>query len=141
MTNVHVLALHGEIDISQKQSVEQELAQIEGFGPSATTILDLNDVGYVDSTFLNALCQLKRRLDNHEPTANLCIVAPRDTAVSRLFAITELDRVFSLFEDISSARRYALQRLTFARKANAQARISKSPCTSASSEIGMASQQ
>lgn len=129
MADVHVLAFYGEIDIAQKQSVEQELAQIERFGATATTILDLRDVRYVDTTFLNALCQLQQRLDDNQPRATLCIVVPRGNTASRLFAITELDRVFQLFEDISSARRYALelQRMILVREPDSQSHLTIKP--------------
>lgn len=106
MPNVHVVAIHGEIDISQKQWIEGELSQIDGFGPSATTIVDLSDVRYLDTTFLNALCGVERRLAGDRPNSGLCVVMPTSNPVSRLFGITKLDAVFRLFEDMPSARRY-----------------------------------
>ncbi len=105
MDNLHVLGLHGEIDISQKQWIERELDQIERFGPEAFTILDLTAVRYLDTTFLNALIRVKNRLAEYKPRIRICIVAPRISIVWRLSEITKLDAVFQLFEDVASARR------------------------------------
>lgn len=107
MANVHVLAFHGELDISQKQWIEQELGQVESFGSNATTILDLSDVRYLDTTFLNALCRIQAQLAGDPPRNSFCVIAARGTPASRLFSITRLDRVFRLFDDMPSARRYA----------------------------------
>lgn len=107
MANVHVLAIHGEIDISRKQWIEQELAQIEHFGPNATTILDLTDVRYLDTTFLNALDQIRTRLNARQAGSSVCIAAPSNRFVARLFEFTKTKRVFHVFDDLPAARRYA----------------------------------
>ncbi|HEY8313646.1 MAG TPA: STAS domain-containing protein [Candidatus Baltobacteraceae bacterium] len=70
------------------------------------TIVDLNEVRYLDTTFLNALTQTYRRLATGH-NGSLCVVASAGTIVSRLFAITKIDQRISVFEDIASARRYA----------------------------------
>lgn len=102
MVNIRVLEQHGEIGIERKPWIERKLRQIELFGLDSTTILDLSDVNYADSTLVNAL------IDAHMQTlheSHVCIVAPK--CISRLFQITALDRFFPTFDNISSARIYA----------------------------------
>src|ERR1700694_5196264 len=102
MVNIRVLELHGEIGIERKPWIERKLRQIELFGLDSTTILDLTDVSYADSTLVNALIDAHMQA-LHE--SHVCIVASK--CISRLFQITALDRLFSTFDDISSARMYA----------------------------------
>ena len=107
MPNVHVLALSGEIDLSRKQWIESELGQIERFGPQSTTIVDLNGVRYLDTTFFNALTRVHTRLRSAQPDSRICIVLRSDSLATRLFRITGLDQAFRLFDDVASARMYA----------------------------------
>jgi anti-anti-sigma factor len=107
VVDVQVLALHGEIDISQKQWVEQEIAQIERFGPNTITILDLNGVGYFDTTLLNALVQVQKRMDAARSKSRICIVVPPGRNLGRMFTITKLDHKFRLFDGVAAARTYA----------------------------------
>ncbi|HVS46615.1 MAG TPA: STAS domain-containing protein [Verrucomicrobiae bacterium] len=102
MINVHVLSFHGELDIARKSHIEQELDRINLCGPEPVAILDLTDVPYLDSTFLNALA----RAEHHKVSgARICIVANK--RIGRMFEITAFDRVFSVFNDVFSARRFA----------------------------------
>ena len=48
-------AFHGELDASNRASIENTLDEIKRFAPGTTAILDLSDVQYLDTTFLNAL--------------------------------------------------------------------------------------
>jgi anti-anti-sigma factor len=102
MINVQVLSFHGELDIARKSHIEQELDRINLCGPEPVAILDLTDVPYLDSTFLNALARAEHR---KVPGARICIVANK--RIGRMFEITEFDRVFSVFNDVFSARRFA----------------------------------
>ena len=105
MDNLHVLGLHGEIDVSQKVRIERELDQIERFGPDAVTILDLADVRYLDTTFLNAILRVRARLAKTQPRHCIFLSAPRTSMVWRLLEIAKLDGAFLLFDDLASARR------------------------------------
>jgi anti-anti-sigma factor len=104
MDNFHVLEVRGEIDFSQKRRIERELEQIEGFGPDAVTILDLARVGYLDTTFINALLRERSRLAQRAPRSSIRLAAPRSAMVWRIFDISGLHRAFALFTDVDSAR-------------------------------------
>jgi anti-anti-sigma factor len=110
MTDIRVLALHGEIDIARKWWIERELDQIESFDPQSVTVIDLTDVRYADSTFLNALVQVRRKLGKRVE-GKIFVVAPK---LARIFEITGLDREFPMFDSLSSARMYASSHEVFA---------------------------
>jgi anti-anti-sigma factor len=103
MANLHVLALDGEIDISQKHRIEHELAQIGQFGPEAVVILDLSAVDHVDTTFINALIRVRNGWPEAQRGARIRIVAPHGNNIWTLFGVTKLDRIFPLFENLPSA--------------------------------------
>jgi anti-anti-sigma factor len=105
MANLHVLRLDGEIDVAQRQRIERELAVIEGFGADAIVILDLTDVVYVDTTFLNALIRLRNRTDHAQRDDSIRLVAPTSNSIWQLFEITKLDSVFPLFDTMEAATR------------------------------------
>ena len=96
LPRIRVQAFHGELDASNRESIENTLDEIERFAPGTIAILDLSDVQYLDTTFLNALLRGGRH-----PR----IVAPPQSMPSRIFAITKLDSQFDIFEDLASASR------------------------------------
>jgi anti-anti-sigma factor len=102
MVNIRVLEVHGEIGIERKSWIERKLGQIELCGADSTTILNLTDVSYADSTLLKALIAAQKQAPHKN---RLCIVASK--RISRLFQITALDRLFPTFDNVSSARAYA----------------------------------
>lgn len=95
----HELALHGDFDISQKAQIEREFGELAETGPHATTILDLMDVGYIDTTFLNALINVQKLAANAD--SHVCVAAGRN--LSRVFNITALDRMFPVFASMALA--------------------------------------
>jgi anti-anti-sigma factor len=103
MANFHVLRLGGEIDLAQKQKIENDLSAIEGFGPDATVILDLSNVEYLDTTFLNALVRVRNGTGHAKRQGSIRLVAPRSNNIWQLFAITKQDRIFPLFDDMAAA--------------------------------------
>ncbi len=109
MAIAHELAFHGEFDISQKAQIEREFEELGETGPHATTILDLTDVGYIDTTFLNALVSIQKRVAHDLIDSHLCVAAGQN--VSRVFHITALDRMFPVFASMALAREYAVARL------------------------------
>jgi len=102
-----VLELHGEIDISRKAWIEQKLDQIEQFGPQTVTVVDLSDVDYFDTTLLNALLRVQKRMDAEHFASSICVVLPPNKFFLQMFTITKLDRVFRAFDAVPAARRYA----------------------------------
>jgi anti-anti-sigma factor len=65
-------------------------------------VLDLTDVGLVDSCGLSLLISLKKAVDAENVRFALCGLTP---VIQRLFEITKLDRAFQIFPDQSSAVR------------------------------------
>src|SRR5262245_25965777 len=67
-----------------------------------TIVLDLTDVGLVDSCGLSLLISLKKAVDAENVRFALCGLTP---VILRLFEITKLDRAFAIFPDQASAVR------------------------------------
>ena len=65
-----------------------------------TIVLDLAEVGLVDSCGLSLLISVKKLADAENARFALCGLTP---VILRLFEITKLDRAFSIFPDQASA--------------------------------------
>ena len=109
MAAAYEFAFHGECDISQKAQIGREFERLGETGPHQTTILDLTDVGYIDTTFLNAMIYAEKRTFPEQADGHLCVAAGRN--ISRVFTITALDRMFPVFASMALAREYALARV------------------------------
>ena len=105
MADVHVLSLYGEFDRSRKDWFEDKLGEIEGFGPRATTIVDLTNVDDLDSMYLYALVRIGQRLHREQPGREIFVVVPGSDVV-RNAGDTLMRDGFRLFGDLSSAREY-----------------------------------
>jgi anti-anti-sigma regulatory factor len=104
MANFHILQLDGELDVPEKERIEQELGSIDGFGHDADVALDLTDAGFVDTTFINALIRVRNRTAHVHREGSIRIVAPRSSNVWLLFRITKLNGMFPLFDNMAAAR-------------------------------------
>ncbi len=82
----HHIRLCGEYDIARKGELAETFASITN-GDAVT--LDMSDVTYVDSTFLNELASMRLRCQERTVT----LVGVRAN-VARILAITKLDRLF-----------------------------------------------
>ena len=102
---VREFSFHGEFDISQKAEIERVFEPMRETGAPAMTILNLTDVGYLDTTFLNAMVALQKWTVNDNTDGHLCVAAGRN--LSRIFHITALDRMFPVFASMTLAREYA----------------------------------
>jgi anti-sigma B factor antagonist len=74
-------------------------------GGAKTIVLDLTNVGIVDSCGLSLLIGLKKTVDGQSARFALCCLSP---VIQRLFEITKLDRAFAIFPDQASAARDAV---------------------------------
>lgn len=110
MPNVHVLALHGEIDLDRKVATEAELHHLEGLD-DAFVIIDLSDVTYIDTTLLNLLVKLQHHLAERSTETTVAIVAERNGNVGRVLGVTGFDTRFAIYDDMSAARKAAYLRL------------------------------
>jgi anti-anti-sigma factor len=105
MAAAREFAFHGDFDISQKAEIALEFEPMRTAGLT-TTILDLTDVSYLDTTFLNAMVALQKWTVNDNTDSSVCVAAGRN--VSRIFHITALDRMFPVFATMALAREYAV---------------------------------
>jgi anti-sigma B factor antagonist len=83
----HVVRFSGELDLWREAEFERTLGEIAG-GPIT---VDLRDVRYLDSSCLNALVRLRRRLPDAAITIEVATPSSR-----RIFAITQLDAIFTV---------------------------------------------
>ena len=84
-----------------KPHLKQACAARVAAGAKAV-VIDLTDVGLVDSCGLSLLISLKKSVDAENVRFALCGLAP---VILRLFEITKLDRAFAIFPDQASAVR------------------------------------
>lgn len=96
---------HGEFDISQKAQIARKFDPIREAG-SPATILDLTDVSYLDTTFLNAIVALQKWRSENDADSRLCVAAGRN--VSRILHITALDTRFPVFATMALAREHCM---------------------------------
>jgi anti-sigma B factor antagonist len=73
-------------------------------GGAKAIVLDLTNVGIVDSCGLSLLISVKKAVDAHNVRFALCGVSP---VIQRLFEITKLDQAFAIFPDQATAARGA----------------------------------
>ncbi|MBA2337973.1 MAG: STAS domain-containing protein [Acidimicrobiia bacterium] len=92
-----VVTARGEIDLATVPDVEQGLA--EAIDSGGDVILDLSEVGFMDSTGLRAILAAEKRLaaDGHR----LALVVT-DGPVHRLLEVTALESHFPLFDSVDA---------------------------------------
>jgi anti-sigma B factor antagonist len=86
------------IDASKAPAFKDQMTQCIESGQNQI-VLDLSQVDFIDSSGLGALVTCLKRLG---PRGSLA-VAGATGAVSRLFALTRMDRVFALHPNVDSA--------------------------------------
>jgi anti-anti-sigma factor len=91
--NWTVAKLHGEIDFSRSRELRTALDPLVR-DAAAGLIINLRDVGYMDSTALATLVNCRKQLAERSGRLRLCGLNPR---VKGLIEITQLDRVFEIF--------------------------------------------
>ena len=98
-----VVVVSGEIHVSTAPRLAEQLAAVDrGAG---SVVIDLADVGFIDSTGLSVLLEAQRRVTRASGRLALVVANP---TVLRLFEITRLDATFA----IEPTRAAALSRLT-----------------------------
>lgn len=86
------------IDASKAPAFKDEMARCIDAGQNQL-VLDLSQVDFIDSSGLGALVSCLKRLG---PRGSLA-VAGATGAVSRLFSLTRMDRVFALHPNVDTA--------------------------------------
>lgn len=95
---VPVVAVSGEVDVSAAPALRDGLTDLLTEGGSV--IVDLTEVGFLDSTGLGALVATRSAAD--ERGASLLLVCTHER-VLKLFAITGLDGVFTIYDTVDDA--------------------------------------
>lgn len=84
-----IVTLRGELDIYRAESIRDSFAAIDG-----PAVVDLSGVTYLDSTALNELARLHKRV------GDLVIVAP-SPQIRRVLTIVGFAHLFTIVDDIS----------------------------------------
>jgi anti-sigma B factor antagonist len=90
---VHVIALTGEVDLYTAPEFKQELLRIIG-GGTTQVVVDLTDTTFIDSTTLGVLVGGVKRL---RPEGGQLSLVCSDRNITKIFEITGLDRVFTIY--------------------------------------------
>jgi len=94
-----VLALSGEIDVSNTAQVRDAGVKLLADG-ATRLVVDLSLADYMDSAGLGTLVGMLKRVK--EAGGAMAIAGPQPR-VRRLFEITGLDQIFSIYEDLDMA--------------------------------------
>ena len=92
----------GDLDIASVDEFRKELddATLES---AETLIVDLSDVGFMDSTGLRVILETNERLRREH--RNVAVVAPRGTAAAVLLTLAGLRRTLTVVESRRAALR------------------------------------
>ncbi len=82
------VVLSGEYDLLRRDELRELFASL---GDEREITLDLRDVTYLDSSFLDELVKLRRRLTEHSIT-----LIPGDANVRRVLNITGMHEIFTI---------------------------------------------
>lgn len=94
-----VIALSGEWDIYRRDELESALHPAR---ECEEVVLDFSAVTYADSTVLSALATMRKaRVERGFPPSR---VVP-STSITRLFEITQMNRLWPCFESVDDALR------------------------------------
>jgi len=98
-SNEVILALQGDVDLYTAPELKAELIRLIETG-TTRIVVDLTSATFIDSTTLGVLLGALKRL--RPAGGELSIVCP-DPNIRKIFQITLLDRVFSIFETRENA--------------------------------------
>jgi anti-sigma B factor antagonist len=98
-----VLSVSGEIDMATAPSLRERLHALLADDKSRL-VVDLDDVGFLDSTALGVLVGVLKRARSEGGEVRIASTQPR---VRKVFEITRLDSAFDLFDDVDGAVRGA----------------------------------
>jgi anti-sigma B factor antagonist len=90
---VHVISLTGEVDLYTAPEFKQELLRVIGDG-AARVVVDLTHTTFIDSTTLGVLVGGVKRL---RPNGGQLSLVCSDRNITKIFEITGLDRVFTIY--------------------------------------------
>ena len=94
-----VVTVSGDADLYAAANVERELVQLVEEGKHSI-IVDLTDATFIDSTMLRVLLNVSKRL---RPGGGELLVVCSEHNIRKIFEITLLDRVFTIFDSRAAA--------------------------------------
>ena len=97
--NVCTIVVEGEVDVYTAPRLKDELVTLIQ-GGCTHVIVDLEKVGFIDSSGLGVLVSALRR--TREKDGDVRIVCTRES-ILKIFRITGLDKVFPIFSDAADA--------------------------------------
>ena len=95
-----IVVVSGEVDVYTSPRLKSALVEAAGDG-CEVVVVDMDGVSFIDSSGLGVLVGALRRV--REAGGDLRVVCGRDNVV-KIFRITGLDRVFSMFTSVDEAR-------------------------------------
>ena len=101
--DAYVISLTGEVDLYTAPEFKQQLLDVIGKG-ATSVVVDFSNTTFIDSTTLGVLVGGVKRLRTNEGQLSLVC---SDRNITKIFEITGLDRVFTIYP----TRAEALERL------------------------------
>jgi anti-anti-sigma factor len=98
-----VIAVRGELDLATAPLLRDAFEGVDR-GEGAIAVIDLTEVGFLDSSGLRVLAQCQRMLAGPDGKAALRLVVATD-AVRRVLDVTGLHSFFSVYESVDDALR------------------------------------
>lgn len=98
ISDVVILKFIGEITSNIDDNVKKILK--EEFQDMYNIILDLTELKYLNSTGLGSIAAILRYARKNDGDIKICGL---QSSVKKLFEITRLDKIFEVYEDITSA--------------------------------------
>jgi anti-sigma B factor antagonist len=89
----YVISLAGEVDLYTAPEFKQELLNVIGEG-AREVVVDFSDTTFIDSTTLGVLVGAVKRLRGNDGRLSLVC---SDRNITKIFEITGLDRVFTIY--------------------------------------------
>ena len=101
-----VVTVSGDADLYAAANVERELVRLVDEG-RRSIVVDLTDATFIDSTMLRVLLNVSKRL---RPGGGELLVVCHEHNIRKIFEITLLDRVFTIFDSRDAALEYLTAR-------------------------------
>ena len=95
----YVISLAGEVDLYTAPEFKQQLLEVIGQG-GREVVVDFSDTTFIDSTTLGVLVGGVKRLRTNDGQLSLVC---NDRNITKIFEITGLDRVFTIYPTRSEA--------------------------------------
>ena len=87
-----VVSVQGELDVAAAPELADELKTVD-IGSFEKVVVDLLQVGFMDSSGLGALIALR----NEYPDTEVALVADNDGLVSKVLRLTSMEELFPIF--------------------------------------------